>query len=361
MRVLLLARYDRLGASSRLRSYQYLPYLKTYGIDVTVAPLLVDGYVRSIYVGKHGDPMATIETYLRRLGYLVKSRSYDLLWIEGELLPWLPAWFESLMAATGVKYVVDYDDAIFHRYDLHRSKMVRALLGRKIDTIMRRAETVIVGNSYLADRAKQAGAKRVEYLPTVVDLARYPEWPPRDRQVFTIGWVGTPVTAGYLEVIRPALAQIGRTVDVRLAIVGARAIEFEGVETEARAWSEETEAADIREFDVGIMPLQDTLWERGKCGYKLIQYMACARPVVASPVGVNSTIVDAGENGFLATTTDDWVRALRALHDDRELRLRMGTAGRLKVEKHYCTQVTTSRLASLLCESVQLPGSRAPS
>jgi len=347
-RILLLSRYSRLGASSRIRSYQYLPYLEVHGFRVTVAPLFDDNYLKSLYAGKGSALGSILGGYFRRVCYLINIRRYDLIWIEKELFPFLPAWGEVLVSYMSIPYVVDYDDAIFHRYDLHPNKMVRFLLGRKIDQVMQRAALVIVGNSYLAERARQAGAKRVELLPSVVDLSRYPLTPQSRNPIFTIGWIGSPVTASYLNTVRPALAEVCKGGKGRVVLVGAGPIDLHNVPVEIRPWSEETEVADIHSFDVGIMPLPDEPWERGKCGYKLIQYMACGKPVVASPVGVNNQIVEDGINGFRASTTAEWIRALSALRDDPSLRERMGIAGRKKVEMQYCIQVTAPRLASLL-------------
>ena len=139
--------------------------------------------------------------YLKRFARILAGRSFDLLWIEKELFPWFPAWTETALAGLGTPYVVDYDDAVFHRYNLHRSRLVRSVLGKSIDTVMRRAHSVVVGNDYLADHARSAGAGRVEYLPSVVDIDRYS---PRDKRggQFRIGWIGSPVTAPYLELIR---------------------------------------------------------------------------------------------------------------------------------------------------------------
>lgn len=348
-RILLLSRYSRLGASSRIRSYQYLPYLKTNGFHVTVAPLLEDDYLEAIYTGRGKHFGRIISAYFRRFRYLVSSRHYDLLWIEKELFPWLPAWAERLLARFGVPYVVDYDDAIFHRYDLNPNFLVRTFLGAKIDMVMAQAALVIVGNDYLAERAKKAGAKRVEIVPSAVDMDRYPlAAEANESSVFTIGWIGTPLTAQCLEIVKTALAKICEEGKARVLLIGAGSIELSGVPIEFREWSEDSEVKNIQCFDVGIMPLHDTPWERGKCGYKLIQYMACAKPVVASPVGVNKDIVQEGVNGFLASTTEEWVRALETLRDNPELRMQMGLAGRRFVEERYCVQVIAPRLAELL-------------
>jgi glycosyltransferase involved in cell wall biosynthesis len=348
MKILLLSRYSSLGASSRIRCYQYLPYLREHGFHITVAPLFDDYYIKDIYTAKKKRLSIVIRSYARRLHHLLSSRSYDLLWIEKEIFPWLPAWAEELLKKMGIQYVIEYDDAIFHSYDLHQNRLVRILMSGKIDAAMRGAALVIAGNEYLAKRARMAGAMHVEQLPTVVDLKRYPLKCNTERQVFTIGWIGTPVTAKYLSHVHSALAQACQNNIARVILVGSGPVNIKGLHAEIRPWSEETEIGDIRSFDVGIMPLPDSPWERGKCAYKLIQYMACSKPVIASPVGVNKQIVEEGINGFLASNKDEWVRALSVLRDDHYLRERMGRTGRSKVEMQYCIQVTAPRLAELL-------------
>ncbi len=152
----------------------------------------------------------------------------------------------------------------------------------------------------------------------------------------------------YLSLIRPVLTELIQSGKARLVVVGAREVPFQEVPTEVKPWSEATEVADVLAFDVGIMPLTDEPWERGKCGYKLIQYMACSRPVIASPVGANRQIVDHAVNGFLAGTNQEWRSAFDTLSSAPDLRTRLGQAGRQKVEAHYCTRVTAPRLAAIL-------------
>jgi glycosyltransferase involved in cell wall biosynthesis len=247
-----------------------------------------------------------------------------------------------------VPYVVDYDDAVFHRYDQHQSPVVRRLLGKKIDRVMRDAALVVAGNEYIKTRARLAGAKRVEIIPTVVDLNRYAVVPPLETDVFTVGWIGSPVTAYNLQLIRPALEAFSERCPTRLVAVGSGDLVLGNVPVEVKPWKESTEVQEIQQFDVGIMPLTDAPFERGKNGFKLIQYMACARPVIASPVGVNQEIISEGANGFLAVTSEDWIRALELLENDGCLRRRLGEAGRQVVEARYSLQAAAPKLAELL-------------
>lgn len=348
MKVLLLTRYGPMGASSRVRFYQYLPFLRGQGLEIDIAPLLPDDYLRIRYAGRRWSRADILVAYGRRLGVLAASGRYDLLWIEYELFPWVPAWFEAWLTVRGVPYVVDYDDAIFHRYDRHPRWLVRHMFGSKIDTVMRNASLVTVGNDYLAVRALQAGARRVELLPTCIDLERYPLPDMVSNMFFTIGWIGSPATSHYLEEVREALAAVCRCGQARVALIGAPDPGWDDVPYDVIQWTAETEVATLQKLDVGIMPLPDSPWERGKCGYKLIQYMACGKPVVASPVGVNRRIVEHGVNGYLAESRAEWAQALKALKEDGDLRRRMGAAGRRRVEAEYSVQVNVPRLVGLL-------------
>jgi glycosyltransferase involved in cell wall biosynthesis len=351
MRILALTRYSSLGPSSRVRFYQYIPYLTSCGVELHVAPLLGDDYVRSLYSGRRQSVLSVVMAYINRVARLMNSRSFNLLWVEKELFPWFPARAESSLARRGIPYVADYDDAVFHRYDLHRSPLIRALLGKSIDAVMRHATTIVVGNDYLAECAHRAGAGRIEYLPSVVDINRYTVREKINKQ-FLIGWIGSPITAPYLGLIREALEEVSKQIDARLVLVGAGDQDpLPGVAKEVLPWSEDSEVAHIQSFDVGIMPLPDGPFEQGKCGYKLIQYMACGLPVIASPVGVNTRIVEQGKTGFLASGNTDWVQALVMLSKDAEMRNELGKAGRKKVEQEYSLQVTAPRLLEILTEA----------
>jgi len=353
MNILLLSRYGRLGASSRQRFLQYLPYLQARGFSIAVSPLQPDDYVKNPSYGHMSLP-TVVRRYFAHLKTILTSAHYDLLWIEKELLPWVPGWIESVLMPARTPFVIDYDDAVFHRYDSHPNPFVRKMYGRKLDKFMRRAALVIVGNDYLAERARNAGAPRIVCLPTVVDIERYRVCP-GIKETFTVGWIGSPYTQKYLRLIQPALTQICHKANTRLLLVGTEDGEavLPGVRTEIRPWSEQTEVSDILDFDVGIMPLPDMPFERGKCGYKLIQYMACGKPVVASPVGVNTQLVENQVNGFFADNESDWISALSTLRDNVTLRLRMGQAGRAMVESHYSLSATAPRLESLLRAAVE--------
>ena len=350
MKLLVLPRYGRLGASSRMRQMQYFARLKAAGFELTVSVLFDDEYVAGLQRAsvRLGD---VVRAYAQRLSVLFDSRSFDLVWIEKDALPWLPAWFEQALILSRVPYVLDYDDAVFHHYNLHGNPLVKFMLGGKHEAMMRGAALVVAGNPYLADFARKAGARRIEIIPTVIDLDRYPlalQMRSSQPEVLPcIGWIGQRSTAHFLAPYKQLFERLASTGQAHFSAIGIDALSL-GLPMESIRWTEQSEVASISSFDIGIMPLVDEPFERGKCGYKLFQYMACGLPVVASPVGVNRQIVESGVNGFLAETPEQWEQALLTLLGDAELRWRMGQAGRRKVEQQYCLQVTWPRLDEML-------------
>lgn len=357
LKVLALTKYGRMGASSRMRMLQYLPWLQQAGVEVTVQALLSDDLLTRRYRQGGYSLGALLTAYGTRVRTLWHRLKFDVLWIEKEALPWMPFWLERGLLQ-GIPYVLDYDDAVFHQYDMHPNPWLRHLYGRRLDGLMAGAALVVGGNNYLAQRARDAGAPCVELVPTVVDISRYePNSVALGNRIEARGglgevprivWIGSPATAHYLELLHEPLQMLAAKVWFKLRVIGGGHIDLPGVDVESVAWSEATEADSIGMCDVGVMPLLDSPWERGKCGYKLIQYMASGLPVVASNVGVNPEIVQQGQSGFLASTRSEWVAGLDRLLNDASLRIQMGRSGRQRVERTYCIQHTGPRMAELL-------------
>jgi glycosyltransferase involved in cell wall biosynthesis len=346
-KILVLTKYGSLGGSSRYRFYQYLSYLKSQDFDITVAPLLDNEYITDLNSGKK-NLTNIILLYFQRLVRLITDKNYDLLWIEKEALPFFPVWFEKILIGN-IPYVVDYDDAQFHRYDKSESKLIRLLLSQKIDRVMANAKLVIAGNKYILDKANRSGAKRVEIIPTVIDLDRYSSKNLETQsKYFNIGWIGSPITSRYLKSIQPVFENLNQEHDCIFTMVGAGDLTLDNIDLTIKEWHENSEVEDIKTFDVGIMPLTDTPWEQGKCGIKLIQYMACSLPVVGTPIGANQEIIHHGVNGFHANNGAEWTDYLSKLANDSRLRQEMGAQGRSIVESEYCLQVTAPKIHQLL-------------
>jgi glycosyltransferase involved in cell wall biosynthesis len=349
LRLTAFARYDRLAASTRQRLLQYVPALNAAGIEVDYRPLLGDDYVASL-AGDRRYPISRIaRDYLRRLREIRSGPLGDVVWVYAELFPHLPASFERLLLHRRRPIVFDFDDAFFHAYDFHRSGIVRRLLGGKLEPLLRAASACTCGNAYLRDYAAQF-CSNTFIVPTAVDTQRYAPAERKRGEIPVIGWIGSPSTWQYVQPVAPMLEDMVRSGRARVRIVGA------GSSARAQAdsgfefvdWSEATEVAEIQRMDIGIMPLPDDPWARGKSGYKLIQYMACGLPVVASPVGVNSDIVKEGETGLLASSLSEWPSALDSLLMDAAARNRMGNEGRRRAVAEYSLQAHAPRVVEII-------------
>jgi glycosyltransferase involved in cell wall biosynthesis len=352
-KILILPRYEPLAASSRYRFYQYIPYLNAEGWDVTVKPLLSTNYIKYLY-DKTPLPLAEILLgYLKRIIKLLEKNNFDLIWIQQELFPYVPSVFEKIMGRGRSKIIADYDDAFFHRYDQNKNFFLRSLLKNKIDSVMDYADMVLAGNNYILERAKLS-SDNVKIFPTVVDTKKFKNLKLIKDDVFTIGWIGSPGTTKYLKLIENALREVSSNENVVINLIGANKINLSGVSVNYIKWDGNTEVEEISKFDVGIMPLPDDPWERGKCGFKLIQYLSCNLPVVGSPVGVNKEIIIDGVNGFQASSTDEWVKYIRLLKDDKGLMLKMGENGRRLVEEKYSLNGNVVKLIDYFNELLQV-------
>ncbi|UZK65033.1 glycosyltransferase family 4 protein [Sphingomonas sp. M1-B02] len=329
---------------------QFIPALEAAGAKVRVSPFFSDAYLRGFFASGAKSKLHTFLGYARRLAAVSADRA-DLVWIEKEVFPYLPGWMERLIGLRRRPYVVDYDDAIFHNYDLSASGPVRSLLAHKLDPLLAGSALVTAGNAYLADYAARHGARTVIRVPTVVEAARYSTQRKTADDAVRVGWIGTPANARYLTPVIEAINRLTPEIPLRLVTMGAAQLPGLEAPQESHPWSEATEAEMAASIDIGVMPLTDTPWERGKCGYKLIQYMAAGRPVIASPVGVNEVIVTP-DIGFLADSVDEWVQALRILAEDAGLRTRLGTAARHKVEKTYSAEVIAPTLVQKFAELI---------
>ena len=307
-KLLILPRYDKLGASSRYRFYNYIYHLEKNGFECIVSPLFSDLYITKTY-SNSSVFLEVIKCYSKRIVFLFKARKCDLCLIEKELFPFIPYWLEVFFLSFLGKYVVDYDDAIFHRYDEHDSVIVRLLLSKKISKVMSGASAVIAGNQYLYDYAKNSLAFNSIIIPTVVDVDLYDDTIIEKNKQFTIVWIGSESTIHYVEKIKESVIEVCKKTNGKFVVIGAK-IHIPDIQLELIDWSSETKKKYLKSSHVGIMPLADSNWDKGKCGFKIVQYLAAKIPVVASPVGVNSVIIQHGVNGYLASKSDDWTNSI---------------------------------------------------
>jgi glycosyltransferase involved in cell wall biosynthesis len=331
-----------------------MPYLRDrYNVQCDVSSLFDEGYLRKRFnLGKSGY-FDFVKALAKRIRVVFTAKEHDLIFLYCEAVPYFPSIMEKMLKISGIPLAYDFDDAIFHNYDQHPNGLVRMLFRNKIKKVLALADIVVAGNAYLAEYARQVNPG-VFIVPTVIDINRYPakDYGQISEKPFTIGWIGSPTTSAYLTPLLPVLKRFCAANKARVVFIGSGKVSGINKDFEVYEWSEDSEIDNLLSFDVGIMPLPDTSWARGKCGFKLIQYMACGLPVIASPVGVNNEIVENNKNGFLAETDEQWYERLVVLYDDVSLRKRMGAAGRSKVINQYSLQATSHNLALLLDKAI---------
>jgi glycosyltransferase involved in cell wall biosynthesis len=350
MNILALTKYDTLGASSRMRMLQYSAVVESEGHSIKFSPLFSNSYVEELQQNKRHWLQVCV-AYCKRIYLLITLRSVDILWIEKECLPWIPAWLETFLLSKSIPYIIDYDDAVFHLYDQHKNPLIRFCLTGKHPRLIQKASQVIVGNDYLFNYAATFRADNIHIIPTVIDLERYSLQTSSESIVKTdricFGWIGQHSTAYNLQFLQGIFKTFLSEFNVSFSAIGINA-SVEGLSMQSIEWTAETEVQNLQKFDIGIMPLTDGLFEHGKCGYKIIQYMACGIPVIASPIGINTKIIQHGVNGFLASTESEWRDAMQTLILDDDLRRSMGDAGRKMIEQEYSLQVTSPKFIELL-------------
>ncbi|MFQ5913956.1 MAG: methyltransferase domain-containing protein [Nitrospinota bacterium] len=355
MRVLYLVPYPTEGASNRLRIEQYLPYLERHSVRGDVRPFMSRRLYSILYREGYWTEkwLRLAASLVRRLFVLLKANRYDVVVIHRRVLPlWIPG-AASLIRRIRRPIVYDFDDAVF----LSDTRggwwgKITSTLGQHklVDVILRASAEVIAGNDSLRDYALKINPN-VHVLPTPVDDETYrPNGQRETGERPVIGWIGSHTTSPYLHQLDDAFRQLlERFPQLEIHVVGGR-YNFPGDGARVRNidWRLDREYEALSHFDVGVMPLNDDVWERYKCGFKALLYMSMGVPVVCSPVGVNNHIIRNGRNGFLARNTQEWVERISSLLTDEELRLRIGGEGRRTVERHYSVRRNAPAFLSIL-------------
>lgn len=354
LKILFLTKYSRWAGSSRYMTYDYLEYYQRAGFECVVSPLLDDRYVQLQSMARPTrlqDLISNLGYYkgrlLQRLGDISSSSGYDLVVLEKELLPYAPLGLEANLGRRRRKLISMYDDAIHAYYKEHPWKFLRWLCRDKIEKIMELSSHVVVWNEVLEAYARRWNAK-VSCVHLGIDLRRYQVKQLHGaRRPVILGWIGTPSTLSSLDMLAIAFHELAKKYPLELHVITSVAYRNPHIRVVDKPWSIETEVKDLQECDIGIMPLPDNEWTRGKSGCKLLQYMGVGLPVVASPVGVNQRIVRNGVNGFLANAEEEWISALSQLIENAELRRSQGEAGRKMVEEDYAQDKTAAKLISI--------------
>lgn len=360
MRFLFLTNHPIEDGSARYRIYQFIPFLEAAGYRCTVKPFSTPALFKAIRSEGALARKCALMTFcsLRRMVDLLSLRSYDLVIIHREAFPFLMPWLEEKIVRRNPNVIFSFDDAIYAGHDdrnsLNHPWLYKLKYGSGVNTVLRRCKAVIAGNATLASYALNFNAN-VHVVPTVVDLATYryaaPRRYPTDR--IRIGWFGSNSTSPYLHIALPALKKLETKYrdkvefrfygDTNLALGLSKATYF--------PFSLPTEIQDLSTIDIGLMPMPDNDWTRGKCSFKAIQYMALGTPTIASPVGMASDVVQDGVSGFLAKSQGEWFLAMETLVTNPRIWESMSISARQRIERYYSLQVWAERFRYIL-ESV---------
>lgn len=343
-----------IAPNQRYRFEQWAPRLaRDHGIVLDLMPFESAELARILYEpGRYlTKGLLVARDFLRRSQTLAKARRYDAVLVVREAALLGPAIYERLIAWTGKPIIFDFDDAIWAPGpDISNGVFRHLRFFGKTSSLCRMAAACTVGNAYLAAYARERNPCTF-IVPSTIELGDYPLIPePLAQTPFVVGWTGSASTLAHFEHARPALERLASEVPLAVKIICNRPPDrpIAGAEMRFVPWTADREAEDVGDCHVGIMPLPDNEFTRGKCALKALQYMATGRPVVVSPVGVNKDIVEDGKNGFLASSTDEFVQALKRLAASPELRQQMGAAGRRTVEQSFSAEVAATKFAEVI-------------
>ena len=331
----------------RYRIEQWEPLLGERGVEITFEPFESEELHANLYKpGMLARKLRLVAGALRRrFKHLKRVKDFDVVYIFREAALLGPPVFEKLVHQSGVPIVFDFDDAVFVSYRSPSNGYLSYLkFAGKTKTICRMSAHVMAGNPYLADYARQVN-DNVTIIPTTIDTDKYQPFPRTSSvDLPVIGWTGSHSTVQHLDTIRGALQKLAQQVPFRLRVIGTPSYKLDNVEVESSIWRSETELQDLSNIDVGVMPLPNDAWSKGKCGLKALQFMALGIPTICSPVGVNTEIIHDDQNGLIADSEDEWVEKMARLLRSNELRERLGQAGRTTVEEKYSARTQAPRV-----------------
>lgn len=344
-----------IAPGQRYRIEQWEPHWQAQGITVEMLPFADDALMQLLHrPGNYlGKAIGLTRCFLRRILLLGSLHKYDAIYLFRAASIVGPALLERLISLLRRPIIYDFDDAI---YLLHTTAANRYFgwlkFPGKTTSLCRLSSHVVVGNGYLAEYARQYN-ERVTVIPSSVDTDAYESKHKKESPGRVIvGWTGSSTSQTHLEGFAPMLRELMKQREIELHVISDRQPNLPGVQFVWHQWSPETEIQDLARFDIGIMPMPDDKWSRGKCSMKALLYMAMGIPTICSAVGMNTEVIQHGENGLLAKTDQEWLECLKMLIDDTTLRRRLGVAGRQTIEERYSMRRCAALFATVIRDTV---------
>lgn len=351
-RIFFIAPYPFEAApSQRFRFEQYFTFLREQGFEIEEHPFYDEKTWKTLYSQGNIVKKAwgLIRCFARRKLLLFKLHKADHIFIHREVAHVGPPIFEWIIAKVlRRKYTYDFDDAIWlPNYSESNARFHRLKAYWKVNYCMKWAHQVTAGNEYLANYARKFN-QHVQVIPTTIDTnGHHNVLCDHDQETLTIGWTGTHTTMRYLDPLLPILRKLEKEFQFRFRVISNQAPDFDLNSLEFIQWNKDSEIEDLSRIQIGLMPLEEDIWSEGKCGFKGLQYMSLGMATILSPVGVNKTIVQDGENGFSATTAEEWENKLVQLIQSKELRKCFGENGRKTVELNYSVEANKHKYLNL--------------
>lgn len=343
--IVYFTKYTDKGPSSRYRSFQYKDILEKE-FNIKYYFLFNDDYIQNLYTNKKTNYCQIFIAYFRRIIQVLKYLGTNkIVFIEYELLPYFPSILEYLLFKTKVKIILDYDDAIFHNYDLHPNSLIKYLFGNKIYRVVKYANTIITGSPYLSSQLNRFTNNIVE-IPTSINFANYKAnfQLNSNKDEITIGWIGSKSTSINIINIKEVIKMTYKlNPNITFKLMGfddnlKSKLNLPNVEF--YNWSAHEELIFLKKMDLGIMPLENTSFNRGKCGFKLIQYMAMGKPTLSTPLEANVKINRNNSNLF-ATSKEEWVECINKFISNLSFYKEVGLKNQKIVEKYYSVEANS--------------------
>lgn len=338
-KIIYFTKYTKVGPSSRYRTFQYLKYINDE-FKTEVYPLFDDSYLNNLYQGKRINLFRIFSYYFKRIHIVIQNlNKNNIFYIEYELLPYFPPLIEFILKVFRIKYILDYDDAIFHNYDKNNNFIIRFFFKNKIKKIAKKASYIITGSEYLSTYFKQINKNVIE-IPTSISIDFYSKKHIKNSKHnnIVIGWIGSKTTSKNLIKIKESIEYISRNYsNVTFNFCGfeeSLLSYFKNSNIKLTKWSEENEFKFLNQIDIGIMPLENNYFNNGKCGFKLIQYMAMKKPTISTPLLTNKNINKNNKN-LHANENSEWIEKIETFLENPNFYTKVGEENFDIIKKYY--------------------------